>query len=59
MKLKGLVAFLLVLSIIHVQATYEEIITDILDSLGFQITDSIEDLNITAADNSAINSKWI
>lgn len=57
MKLKGLVSFILIVSVIQVNAIHGDFFTDFLDIWGFPF-DSEEDKNITAPDNSNIVSKW-
>lgn len=40
-----------------VEAIYEEIFTEILESLGFDVSDEL-DGNVTSAENSTINSEY-
>lgn len=58
MKLQGLVAFILIVSFIQVNAIHGDFFTDFLDFWGLPF-DSEEDRNITAPDNSNIVSKWM
>lgn len=56
---KSVIGLILILvSIIQVQGIYDEIITDILDSLGIQVSDSVEDDVVTVPDNSTLTSNY-
>lgn len=58
MKLAGLsfVCLLVIFGSVRVNAIYDEFIKDVLESLGFEVTDDSEE-NVTSADNSTINSE--
>lgn len=55
MQFKGFGVFLLIVSILQVNAIFDGVIIDILDTLGLG-SDSVEE-NITAPDNSNIQSE--
>lgn len=58
MNLQALSVVILVISLVQVHAIYEDIISDILNSLGFETSDSVEDDNVTiAAEDKPINSE--